>query len=142
MYNDVAIKGFMQAMDLSAGEQIPNPFEQVKHTNTNWEFRSSSDEDINWADIKGSLSYAEPLALVTRKFKEGDTEKYIVINERFMEKADYVEIDSPYTLYVLEVGVASIENNFSDWVTWAKAVKAASWPDGVKSTINVTIPKV
>jgi len=113
--------------------------------NTNWEFHSSADDDINWKDIKDSLSYNEPLALVTRKYRDYNEEvKYVVLNKQLVNKADLVGMldMAPDTEAVVSKYVHEIEGNFSDWVEWAKIVKAAKWPTGIKSRLKVILPTV
>jgi len=113
--------------------------------NTNWEFHSSADDDINWKDIKDSLSYNEPLALVTRKYRDYNEEvKYVVLNKQLVNKADLVGMldMAPDSEAVVSKYVHEIEGNFSDWVEWAKIVKAAKWPTGIKSTLKVILPTV
>ena len=120
-----------------------NPCAEIKTENTNWNFKSSSEDDINWKDIKGSLSYAEPLALVTRKYRDYvDTDKYVVVNKQLWDKSQTVGIDSPNIVVAIEKRVFNIVINFSDWVDWAKEVKAASWPDSIKSDLSVILPTV
>lgn len=112
---------------------------------TNWGFISSSDDDINWADIKGSLSYAEPLALVTRKFRDfTEVANYVVVSKQLLHKANSVDMfdDMPSITDTIGKRVFEINGNFSEWVTWAKAVKAASWDEPIKSKISVILPKV
>lgn len=112
--------------------------------NTNWEFHSSADADINWKDIKDSLTYKEPLALVTRNYKEyPDSESYVVVSKQLMDKANAINIeDIPDIITTVSKRVFLIDNNFSEWVDWAKAVKAAKWPEGIKSTLNVVLPTI
>jgi len=126
-----------------------NPCSEIKlgrkMENTNWNFKSAADADINWKDIKNSLSYAEPLALVTRNYKDyPDVDKYVVVSKELANKAHRVGMlkDSPEIITSIEKRVFSIITNFSEWVDWAKDVKAASWPDPLKSNINVVLPTV
>jgi len=113
---------------------------------TEWNFNSSSDSDINWKDIKKSLTYAEPLAIVTRTYRDYmGVDKYVVVNKQLMDKALSIGlggVDVPIITAVVEKRVFCTEENFSVWVDWAKAVKKAKWPDTLKSTINVILPKV
>ena len=116
---------------------------KVKEENTNWKFKSSADADINWKDIKDSLDYAEPLALVTRKYRDYIGEDvYVVVAKELMDKAKMVGIKTPKIEATVEKRVFCVKTNFSDWVDWAKAVKTAKWPDGIKSTISVVLPTV
>ena len=115
------------------------------NVNTNWQFRSSAEADINWKDIKNSLSYAEPLALITRKYRDFQEEdKYVVIDKQLWNKAHIVGLleYAPSIVEKITKRVVCIDNNFSEWVDWAKTVKAAAWTDGIKSTFNVVLPTV
>ncbi|MCP3899146.1 MAG: hypothetical protein GY707_05410 [Desulfobacteraceae bacterium] len=124
-------------------------YENPKEENVNWKFRSSAEADINWKDISDALSYAEPLALVTRKFRDYDEDcRYVVVNDQLWNKAmavyDGVE-DVPASIEPVskrKYHIFRIENNFSEWVAWAKWVKEASWPDGIKSTFKVVLPTI
>jgi hypothetical protein len=124
-----------------------------KKVATNWDFKSNCDADINWEDIKSSLSYKEPLALITRKYKEwADVYTYVMVSEALWQKAAAVNMvwdneDTYVPDFVEQVGKRKmrcfrIENKPSEWVNWAKAVKAASWPETEKSEIKVVLPKV
>lgn len=120
-----------------------NEQRKLKSENTNWKFKSASDADINWKDIKDSVDYAEPLALITRNYKDyvgNDT--YVVVSKELMNKAKMVRIKTPEIAAVVEKRVFCVATNFAEWVDWAKAVKAASWPDPLKSTISVVLPTV
>lgn len=140
--------------------------EKPKKEATNWEFKSSSNEDIYWNDIKNSLSYKEPLALVTRTYKavyenrvekdekgnevivkyvtQEPDEQVVVVDKRLMDKAHLVdEVETmPDIVDTLEPRVFLIGNNFSNWVTWAKYVKNAGYPEPVKSKIKVVLPNI
>ena len=113
--------------------------------NTEWSFKSSSESDINWKDIRDSVDYAEPLALVTRKYRDYDeVTRYVVVSKELMDKAHSINMfeDAPSILDKVSKRAFEIDNNFSDWVSWAKAVKAAKWPDSIKSTVKVILPTV
>lgn len=116
----------------------------TKREPTNWSFKSSADADINWKDIKGSLDYAEPLALVTRKFKDGSEEKYVVLSKELENKAfdTGLHVDCPSVIAEVAKRVYWIDNNFSEWVAWVKDVKAAKWSDSIKSTVKVILPTI
>lgn len=126
------------------GMMIDWDIKEPKPENTNWQFKSSADADINWNDVKDTLSYKEPLALVTRKYRDYDEDsKYVVVDKQLWDKAMAISIeDVPSCLETVAKRVFLIENNFSDWVDWAKAVKSAGWPDGIKSIVNVILPTV
>jgi len=118
-------------------------YRSEKEENTTWKFKSSAEEDINWNDIKDSLNYKEPLALVSRKYRDFETEdKYIVVDKQLLNKATTLDIEMPEYLGKIVKRVFLIENNFSDWVAWAKDVKKAGWNEPVKSTFKVIIPTV
>lgn len=113
--------------------------------NTEWNFKSSSDSDINWKDLRDSVNYAEPLALVTRKYRDYDeVARYVVVSKELMDKAHNVGMfeATPSMIDKVSKRVFEIDNNFSDWVAWAKAVKSAKWTDSIKSTIKVILPTV
>jgi len=112
---------------------------------TEWNFNSSSEADINWKDIKDALTYAEPLALVTRKYRDfTGSDTYIVLNKQLMDKARAVgmDADAPSVLGAVAKRAYQTDVPFSAWIAWAKAVKTAKWPDPLKSKINVVLPNV
>ncbi len=117
-----------------------------KKDNTSWAFQSAADNDVNWKDIKDTLSYKEPLALVTREYKEyEEVYNYVVINDQLWDKAVLIKADIPASISPIskkKLHVFRVANNFSEWVDWAKFVKKASWPDGYKFTFKVTLPTV
>jgi len=113
--------------------------------NTNWEFKSSSEDDINWDDIINSLTYAEPLALITRKYRDfAEPTKYVAVSGVLLDKAHTVGMfeDTPSILDMVVPQVFEIDGNFSDWVSWAKDVKASRWTNQIKSTFSVILPTV
>jgi hypothetical protein len=117
--------------------------ESSENNNKHWSFKSASFDDIEWEDIVDSLSYKNPLALITRSFK-GGKEFFIAVNDKLITKAALVGIETPdFSESAFEnVFELNSANEFAKWVDWAKHVKKAEWPFGEKSLVDITLPTI
>ena len=108
-----------------------------------WKFKSASFEDIEFGDIVDSLTYKDPLALITRTFKNG-YEVFVAINDKLLMKSVLVEERLPSSLDKIAENVYELNNtkSFTAWVDWAKRVKMAKWPNGEKSDVEVVLPTI
>lgn len=112
---------------------------------SSWEFQSLSEIDPNPFEIAQDLSRKTPIILVTRG--EG---RWVFVDVSMMVKFDSQVEVSGLPDYAEEIDferfqVFRIENDFSEWVNWAKDVKAADWEIGKedgKQTVQVFVPVI
>lgn len=112
---------------------------------TSWEFQSLSEVDLNPYEVAQDMSRKNPIILVTRG--EG---RWVFVDASLMvkfESQDEVSGTPDYAEGITfeRFQIFRIENDFSEWVNWAKVVKAADWAIGKedgKQTVQVFVPVI
>jgi len=104
---------------------------------TKWTFSVLSSAAINEQEIKDNLTRANPMAIV--QVSTGIT--LVMLHQCLLEKADVVDIATPETgydgIYILQT------TQVSEWISWAKAVKKASWgEERIAAKVTVSLPTI
>lgn len=102
-----------------------------------YSFNSLSKFDIDWKAIMADTSRKEPMAIITI----GD-ERYVVMHVSLKLKAQVCGIPLPNTQHKLNLDVFKITENFASWISFAKEVRAASWPKDHHRKARVEVIKV
>ena len=116
---------------------------EMKESENKWRFNALHESLIEFDDIASELSGKNPIAVVTH----GDTEKYVVLSEWLLVKMQVLSIDCLAVEKHIEGDgfiVYKIEDNFKEWINWAKKIKAMPWPENRRKhdTVMVSLPKI
>ncbi len=108
-----------------------------------WQFEAPDFTSIDFEKIAEDLSGEHPIIFVDY----GKTEKYVVVSTRLTNKSLELEYSMPPCSAVelkKEFSCLTVESQFSDWISWAKRVKSASWPatDRKSNTVVVSTPQI
>ncbi len=108
-----------------------------------WQFEAPDFTLIDFNKIAKDLSGEHPIIFVDY----GKTEKYVVVSTRLVNKSLELEYSMPPCSAVeLQSGFSCliVDSQFSDWISWAKRVKSASWPatDRKSNTVVVSTPQI
>lgn len=114
----------------------PDP---LKKKGDRYSFHSSCIADVDFDLIIKDLSKKNSLALV-----EVGNKRYVIVHKTLRVKATICGIELEGSAFDKTKDVFLTEIQFSEWVKWAKRVKAAQWPSAIrkKTVVKVTYPKI
>jgi len=108
---------------------------------TSWSFDSIATLDIDYGEVARELCKANPLAIISAEGKDGDSYG-VMVHEFLITKAEVCSLPMP-TGKTIKVNncivVKTTKEDFSNWISWAKVVKGASWPKKFKRKVKVTV---
>ena len=108
---------------------------------TSWSFDSIATLDVDYSEIARELCKANPLAIISAEGKDGDSYG-VMVHEFLVTKAEVCSLPMPIGKTITVDNcliVKTTKENFSNWISWAKVVKGASWPKKFKRKAKVTV---
>jgi len=113
----------------------------VQKESNMFQFNVSSEDAIDFMEIRQDLSRSNPIAKVEFKSEDGERKYYVVIHDSLLEKANTLSIPDPtndYYNYYVELDSPA---EYAEWAKWARKVISTEW-GGTKGVVTVSPLKV